>query len=115
MDKSDQRVLKRRQEKMGRHPRKTHAGFPIEGRKIFPNPWLNHSEPPEKEEIGLSASGAGSGTADGVLAGGDKFKAKKSHKESEKLSTFICREKLRDDPEWQALLEGIGVRWQAGF
>jgi tetratricopeptide (TPR) repeat protein len=46
------------------------------------------------------------------FAKGDKSKAKKSYKEFEKLSTYIYREKLKDDPEWRAVLEGIGVQSQ---
>ncbi len=40
---------------------------------------------------------------------GDKSKARKSYKEFEKLSTYIYREKLKDDPEWREMLEALGV------
>jgi tetratricopeptide (TPR) repeat protein len=46
------------------------------------------------------------------FAKGDKSKAKKSYKEFEKLSTYIYRDKLREDAEWRAVLEGIGVQSQ---
>jgi tetratricopeptide (TPR) repeat protein len=49
------------------------------------------------------------GLTKAYFAKGDKSKAKKSYKEFEKLSTYIYRDKLREDAEWRAVLEGIGV------
>lgn len=112
LDKNDQRVLKRREEKMGRHPRKPPAGSPTRKEGLSLSSVLNRNEPSEKAEIDLSTSGAGSGTAGGVLARGDKPKAKSSYKKFEERSTCIYREKLKHDPNWQEILEGIGVESQ---
>jgi len=52
------------------------------------------------------------GLTKAYFAKGDKSKAKKSYKEFEKLSTYMYREKLKGDPEWQVVLEGIGAQSQ---
>jgi Flp pilus assembly protein TadD len=52
------------------------------------------------------------GLTKAYFAKGDKSKAKKSYKEFEKLSTYIYRDKLKEDAEWRAVLEGIGVESQ---
>lgn len=49
------------------------------------------------------------GLAKAYYKKGDKSKAKKSYKEFEKLSTYIYREKLKEDPEWKEMLGDIGV------
>jgi len=52
------------------------------------------------------------GLTKAYFAKGDKSKAKKSYKKFEKLSTYIYQEKLKHDPEWRKVLEGIGVESQ---
>jgi tetratricopeptide (TPR) repeat protein len=52
------------------------------------------------------------GLTKAYFAQGDESKAKKSYKKFEELSTYIYREKMKHDPEWQKILEGIGVEAQ---
>ena len=52
------------------------------------------------------------GLTKAYFAKGDKSKAKKSYKKFEKLSTYIYQEKLKHDPKWREVLEGIGVESQ---
>jgi tetratricopeptide (TPR) repeat protein len=47
------------------------------------------------------------GLTKAYYAKGDKSKAKKSYKDFEKVSTYINREKLKEDQEWREVLEGI--------
>jgi Flp pilus assembly protein TadD len=49
------------------------------------------------------------GLTKAYYAKGDKSKAKKSYKEFEKLSTYLYREKLKEDSEWRAVLEGMDI------
>lgn len=53
------------------------------------------------------------GLTKAYYAKGDKSKAKKSYKDFEKVSTYINREKLKEDQEWKEVLEGIGVESQS--
>ena len=55
------------------------------------------------------------GLTKAYLAKGDKSKAKKSYKKFEELSTYIYQEKLKHDPEWREVLEGIGMESQPKF
>jgi tetratricopeptide (TPR) repeat protein len=48
------------------------------------------------------------GMALAYLAKGEKSSAKKSYKKFEELSTYVDRERMKQDPEWRKLLEGIG-------
>lgn len=95
-DKSDQGVIKRREEKRGPHPRKAPAVSPTREQGLSPSSMLNCSQPPEKAEIDLLAGDPGSGTADKVLARGDR---------SEELFTYIYREKLKTNPSGTKSLE----------
>jgi Flp pilus assembly protein TadD len=52
------------------------------------------------------------GLTKAYYAKGDKSKAKKSYKDFEKVSTYINREKLKEDQEWREILEGIGIESQ---
>ena len=52
------------------------------------------------------------GLTKAYFAKGDKSKAKKSYEKFEELSTYIYQEKLKHDPEWREILEGIGVESQ---
>jgi Flp pilus assembly protein TadD len=52
------------------------------------------------------------GLTKAYYAKGDKSKAKKSYKDFEKVSTYINREKFKEDQEWREILEGIGVESQ---
>jgi Flp pilus assembly protein TadD len=47
------------------------------------------------------------GLALAYFAKGEKSSAKKSYKKFEELSTYIDRERMKQDPEWRKLLEGI--------
>lgn len=40
---------------------------------------------------------------------GDQSEAKKSYKKYEELSTYLDREKMKQDPEWSTALKGMGV------
>jgi hypothetical protein len=46
---------------------------------------------------------------------GEKSSAKKSYKKFEELSTYIDREKMKQDPEWRKLLQGIEEKSEAEF
>jgi len=48
------------------------------------------------------------GLTKAYFAKGDNSRAKKSYKKFEEFSTYIEREKLKHDPEWREVLEGIG-------
>jgi Tfp pilus assembly protein PilF len=48
------------------------------------------------------------GMAVAYFAKGEKSSAKKSYKKFEELSTYVERERMKQDPEWRKLLEGIG-------
>jgi len=39
----------------------------------------------------------------------DKSEAKKSYKKFEELSTYMDREKMKENPEWRGILKGIGI------
>jgi tetratricopeptide (TPR) repeat protein len=49
------------------------------------------------------------------LAKGEKSSAKKSFKKFEELSTYIDRERMKQDPEWRKLLQGIEEKAEAEF
>jgi tetratricopeptide (TPR) repeat protein len=49
------------------------------------------------------------------FAKGEKSSAKKSFKKFEELSTYIDREKMKQDPEWRKLLQGIEEKAEAEF
>jgi tetratricopeptide (TPR) repeat protein len=40
---------------------------------------------------------------------GDQSEAKKSYKKYEELSTYLDREKMKQDPDWSTVLKGMGV------
>jgi tetratricopeptide (TPR) repeat protein len=46
---------------------------------------------------------------------GEKSSAKKSYKKFEELSTYIDRERMKQDPEWRKLLQGIEEKSEAEF
>lgn len=56
-----------------------------------------------------------SGLALVYFAKGEKSSAKKSFKKFEELSTYIDREKMKQDPEWRKLLQGIEEKAEAEF
>jgi tetratricopeptide (TPR) repeat protein len=41
------------------------------------------------------------------FAKGERSSAKKSYKKFEELSAYIDRERMKQDPEWRKVLEGI--------
>ncbi|MGB8657887.1 MAG: carboxypeptidase regulatory-like domain-containing protein [Candidatus Zixiibacteriota bacterium] len=43
------------------------------------------------------------------LLKGDKSEAKKSYKRFEEISTYIDREKMKQDPDWRKILQELGV------
>ena len=49
------------------------------------------------------------------FAKGEKSSAKKSFKKFEELSTYIDRERMKQDPEWRKLLQGIEEKAEAEF
>jgi tetratricopeptide (TPR) repeat protein len=55
------------------------------------------------------------GLAKAYFAKGEKSSAKKSYKKFEELSTFIDRERMKQDPEWRKLLQGIEEKSEAEF
>ena len=55
------------------------------------------------------------GMAFAYFAKGEKSSAKKSYKKFEELSTYIDREKMKQDPEWRKLLQGIEEKSEAEF
>jgi tetratricopeptide (TPR) repeat protein len=55
------------------------------------------------------------GLALAYFANGEKSSAKKSYKKFEELSTYIDRERMKQDPEWRKLLEGIEEKSKAEF
>lgn len=55
------------------------------------------------------------GLAKVYFAKGEKSSAKKSYKKFEELSTYIDRERMKQDPEWRKVLEGIGEKAEPEF
>jgi tetratricopeptide (TPR) repeat protein len=55
------------------------------------------------------------GMAFAYFAKGEKSSAKKSYKKFEELSTYIDRERMKQDPEWRKLLQGIEEKSEAEF
>jgi tetratricopeptide (TPR) repeat protein len=55
------------------------------------------------------------GMAFTYFAKGEKSSAKKSFKKFEELSTYIDRERMKQDPEWRKLLQGIEEKSKAEF
>ena len=55
------------------------------------------------------------GLAKAYFAKGEKSSAKKSYKKFKELSTYIDRERMKQDPEWREVLEGIGERSEPEF
>jgi tetratricopeptide (TPR) repeat protein len=55
------------------------------------------------------------GMAFAYFAKGEKSSAKKSYKKFEELSTYIDRERMKQDPEWKKLLQGIEEKSEAEF
>jgi tetratricopeptide (TPR) repeat protein len=55
------------------------------------------------------------GMAFAYFAKGEKSSAKKSFKKFEELSTYIDRERMKQDPEWRKLLQGIEEKATAEF
>lgn len=49
------------------------------------------------------------GLTKAYYAKGDKSEAKKSYRKYEELSTYIDREKMKQDPKWDEILKDIGV------
>ena len=50
------------------------------------------------------------GLAKAYFAKGKKSSAKKNRKKFEELSTYMDRERMKQDPEWRELLKGIGEK-----
>lgn len=55
------------------------------------------------------------GMAFAYFAKGEKSSAKKSYKKFEEFSTYIDRERMKQDPEWRKLLQGIEEKSEAEF
>ncbi|MCK4386328.1 MAG: tetratricopeptide repeat protein [candidate division Zixibacteria bacterium] len=55
------------------------------------------------------------GLAKVYFAKGKKSSAKKSYKKFKELSTYIDRERMKQDPEWSELLKGIGEKAEPGI
>jgi len=55
------------------------------------------------------------GLAKVYFAKGEKSSAKKSYKKLEELSTYVDRERMKQDPEWRKMLEGIKEKSEAEF
>jgi tetratricopeptide (TPR) repeat protein len=55
------------------------------------------------------------GMAFAYFAKREKSSAKKSYKKFEELSTYIDRERMKQDPEWRKLLQGIEEKSEAEF
>ena len=55
------------------------------------------------------------GLAKAYFAKGKKSSAKKSYKKFKELSTYIDRERMKQDPEWRELLKGIGEEAESEF
>jgi Flp pilus assembly protein TadD len=55
------------------------------------------------------------GLAKSYFAKGKISSAKKNYKRFEELSTYIDREKMKQDPEWRELLKGIGEKADPEF
>jgi tetratricopeptide (TPR) repeat protein len=55
------------------------------------------------------------GLAKAYFASGEKSSAQKSYKKFKELSTYIDRERMKQDPEWRELLEGIGEKAEPEF
>jgi tetratricopeptide (TPR) repeat protein/predicted nucleic acid-binding Zn ribbon protein len=55
------------------------------------------------------------GLAKAYFAEGKKSSAKKSYKKFEELSTYIDRERMKQDPEWRELLKEIGEKAEPEF
>ncbi len=55
------------------------------------------------------------GLAKAYFAKGKKSSAKKSYEKFKELSTYIDRERMKQDPEWRELLKGIGEKAEAEF
>ncbi len=49
------------------------------------------------------------GLTKACYAQGDKSEAKKSYRKYEELSTYLDREKMKQDPKWNRILKDIGV------
>ena len=55
------------------------------------------------------------GLAKAYFAQGEKSSAKKSYKKFKELSTYIDRERMKQDPEWREVLEGMGEKAESEF